>query len=52
VYDDEIAALDKRRKGLDNGGMETTAVKDDMQARNTMSRNYEELTTSHVIDEL
>lgn len=34
VYDDEIAALDRRRKGLDNGKKE--------QSGNTKSRNHEE----------
>jgi UDP-glucose:glycoprotein glucosyltransferase len=48
VYDDEIAAVDRRRKGLGNGGSETIA-----KVKNTKSRNYQEpVPTSHVIDEL
>lgn len=47
VYDDEIAAVRKRRKGLGNGGTETVR-----EAKNTKSRNHEEPAASHVIDEL
>jgi UDP-glucose:glycoprotein glucosyltransferase len=51
-YDDKIAELDRRRKGLYNGGMEATVVKKGTEAKNTMSRSHEELPNSHVVDEL
>lgn len=48
VYDDEIAAVDRRRKGLGNGGSDAVG-----EAKNTKSRNHEEpVASSHVIDEL
>ncbi len=47
VYDDEIAAVDRRRKGLGNGGSETVEG-----SKNTKSRNLEEPISAHVIDEL
>lgn len=40
VYDDEIAALDRRRKGLDS---DTSASTVKSEARNTKSRKHEEL---------
>jgi UDP-glucose:glycoprotein glucosyltransferase len=49
MYDDEIAAVDRRRKGMGNDG--TTTVLE--PERNTKSRIHEETpSSSHVVDEL
>jgi UDP-glucose:glycoprotein glucosyltransferase len=47
VYDDEIAAVDRRRKGLGNGVGEIMG-----ESKNTRSRKHEEPAISHVVDEL
>lgn len=51
VYDDEIAALNRRR-GLDSGAIETRATQDGTGTENTISRSLGELPTSRIIDEL
>ena len=47
VYDDEIAAVDRRRKGLGNGGSDDVG-----RVKSTENRNHEKPVVSHVIDEL
>lgn len=47
VYDDEIAKVDQKRKGMD--GSEKSAP---MDGTNSKSRNLEETTKSHIVDEL
>lgn len=49
VYDDEIAALDRRRKGLPSSGDASDKGKAES---NTKSRNWEEEKPGHTIDEL
>jgi UDP-glucose:glycoprotein glucosyltransferase len=47
IYDDEIAAVDRRRKGLGNDGSETSR-----EDKNRKSRIHEEPVASHIVDEL
>ncbi|KAF7550089.1 hypothetical protein G7Z17_g5943 [Cylindrodendrum hubeiense] len=49
VYDDEIAALDRRRKGVPSP--DEASGKDKVES-NTKSRNWEEEKPGHVVDEL
>ncbi|KAL0936724.1 UDP-glucose:glycoprotein glucosyltransferase [Colletotrichum truncatum] len=54
VYDDEIAALDRKRKGLPAEAPKKETVPDVVEEKNTKSRNWEEppAEKTHVIDEL